>query len=110
MIAEHRFLAAVARIEGLDFSLRQLIEANPWGDSGSDQWEGDWAVVTRVRGHELKDADFRVQKDQSANLQRFLKRLQSANAIAASERTVSLPRATGWTALTTFLLSAATLL
>lgn len=109
LIEEHRFLAAVARIEGLEFSLRQLIEANPWGDCGSDRWEGDWAIVEKIRGHELDPRDSQVDETQSASVQQFLQRLQSAEATVASERPVSLHPATGWSALATFLCSAPTL-
>lgn len=71
LVVEHSLLQAIAQSNGLNVSLRMLIEYNPHGDPPSADWEGDWQLVERVRGPALSAAERSFDVRQTSKVRRF---------------------------------------
>jgi hypothetical protein len=67
LLVEHRFLQLVARVLGLDFSLKELILHNPHGDPA----ERDWDQVQIHRTRLLAPDDLDVSVKNAAAVQSF---------------------------------------
>jgi hypothetical protein len=75
LLEEHRYLQRVARERGQDFSLRELILANPHGDPPAGDWVGDWDVVWQSRQQELDPKDAEMDSARVSQAEAFYRDL-----------------------------------
>lgn len=77
LLAEHRFLQAVAQGMGYAFTLAQLIMHNPHGDPPDpDQgWDGDWQLVLEYQRASLTAAEQVYRPERQSEVEEFYRRL-----------------------------------
>ncbi len=75
LLAEHRLLQVIARTMGCDFTLRELIEYNPYGDPPAADWEGDWEVLAKHLPHLLTPNDQTLDPARESAVRDFYRRL-----------------------------------